>query len=490
MSIMNKWFSKGLLWLFFAHLLTAAVYSQRLKINIEVRPEKPGLLTIRGEFSEEPVEKDLLFLLSRADSGNLAARIGNLNLFDARGQSIGHRKIAEGAFAAERPFSAFVYQMETALPANVLSTAHISWIAGQKGVLRLNDLLPRFEAFYPTEVSLALPAGWETASSEKISAGRSFSVKNPENAFFIVGRGWNDLRFKVSRSNVTLIVDEKWNIDRSFLERSVREILLKYESYFGLIPQTDLLLVNFGFPADVGFDRWRAESFGGNVLIMTAPPVFESRLRQRMLEQFRHELFHLWMPNNLALEGDFAWFYEGFAQYSALKAGLALNHITFSDFLQTLEQAVDLAGRRSQPLSLIEASKSRWTGENSSVYAKGLAVAFLFDAALIKQSGGRRDLISMLGEIYEKFKKPGRAEDGNRALLEIINRNGALSAIAADYVTGEKKLDFEKHLEQTGIEISTGRTGVRFRVKEKLTGREKDFLDKLGYNNWRKNLKR
>ena len=221
---------------------------------------------------------------------------------------------------------------------------------------------------------------------------------------------------------------------------------------------------------------------------MSAPTVFESQLRQKFQEQLRHELFHLWMPNNLALDGNYSWFYEGFAQYSALKIGVELNQISFGDFLNTLEQSYNLANRRTQPISLIEASKNRWLGENSSVYAKGLAIAFLFDVALLKQSSGRRDLIFLLGQIYEKHKKPNKPEDGNAAILSLAATFKELLPIIEDYVKGAEKLDFAKYLQQTGIEILPNGANIKLQTKAKLTRGEKDFLNKLGYNNWRKIL--
>ena len=248
------------------------------------------------------------------------------------------------------------------------------------------------------------------------------------------------------------------------------------------------IIINFRFPKDVDFERWRGETNGANVIIMSAPTTFESRYRQRMQEQLRHELFHLWMPNNLALSGDYSWFYEGFAQYTALKLGVELNQIAFNDFLNTIEQSYNLGNRSSQPISLIEASKNRWLGENSSVYARGLAVAFLFDTALLRQSGGKRDLISVLRQIYEKHKKPNKTEDGNTAILRFFESYNELSPIIKDYVSGAEKLNFEQYLQQTGIEILPNGTNIKLKVKDGLSGREKDFLDKLGYNNWRKIL--
>lgn len=488
MSIMNKKFSRGLLFLVFAQVFSLAGFAQSLEINFSVNSQNPSEINVKGKFLQPSTEKNLLFVLSRADSENLGARISDVGLFDADNQKINYRKIADGSFIAEKVFDSFSYKMNADVPPNILSIAHISWISGDKGILRIEDLLPVFETKYAANVSIKLPESWKIETSETKINQNTFSVKNFENAVFVVGKNWNAHNFAVSGANVNLILDDKWKIEKAVIEKIVREIVTKYESYFGAIPQKNLQIVNFNFPKDVGFERWRAETFGGNVLIMSAPTVFESQLKQRFQEQLRHELFHFWMPNDLALEGNYAWFYEGFAQYSALKVGIELNQISFGDFLNTLEQAYNLANRRSQPISLIEASKNRWLGENSSVYAKGLAIAFLFDVALLKQSGGKRDLFFLLRQIYEKHKKPNESQDGNQAILSLTANYKELSPIIEDYVKEAKNLDFENYLRKTGIEITPNGANIKLRTKADLTRREKDFLNKLGYNNWRKIL--
>ena len=486
MSIMNKKFSRGLLFLCSLQILSLFCIAQSLKVNIEVKNTKLSEIHINGKFLDEISEKNLLFLLSYADSDNLGSRIENVELFDANDQKINYRKIAEGSFIAEKPFRSFSYRINAAIPANVLSVAHISWIADEKGILRLNDLLPDFETEFRTNVSIKIPDDWRLSTAESVTQVNSYFIEKAQNTAFVVGKGWKSRTFKVSDAVVNLVLDDQWKIETAVAEKIITDILLKYENYFGAIPEKKLHIVNFRFPKDVGFERWRAETFGGNILIMSAPTTFESRMQQRFQEQLRHELFHLWMPNNLALTGDYAGFYEGFAQYTALRAGVELNQISFRDFLDTLEQSSNLANRRSQPISLIEASKNRWLSENSSVYAKGLAIAFLFDVALLKQSGGKRDLIYLLSEIYKKHKNPNKREDGNAAILQFLESNKELAPIIKDYVEGAEKLNFEKYLAQTGIEIQPDGLKLKLKVKDDLTGREKDFLDKLGYNNWRK----
>jgi predicted metalloprotease with PDZ domain len=61
----------------------------------------------------------------------------------------------------------------------------------------------------------------------------------------------------------------------------------------------------------------------------------------RLSVPLTHELFHLWVPNALALEGDYDWFYEGFTMYQAMRAAGRLNLLTFEDFLNSIGRVFD-----------------------------------------------------------------------------------------------------------------------------------------------------
>ncbi len=54
-----------------------------------------------------------------------------------------------------------------------------------------------------------------------------------------------------------------------------------------------------------------------------------------------HELFHLWVPNGLKLNGDYDWFYEGFTLYQSMRAGMRLQSLGFQDYLNALSRAFD-----------------------------------------------------------------------------------------------------------------------------------------------------
>ena len=105
-----------------------------------------------------------------------------------------------------------------------------------------------------------------------------------------------------------------------------------------------------------------------------------------------HELFHLWVPNGLALDGDYDWFYEGFTIYRAARTAVSLDLLTLPEFLNALARAYDASHAQTNSLSLIEASRTRWTTGQSAVYSKGMVVAFILDLRTRTASRGKRSI--------------------------------------------------------------------------------------------------
>ena len=138
------------------------------------------------------------------------------------------------------------------------------------------------------------------------------------------------------------------------------------------------------FPGDVGPENWSAETRGNTVVLFVGNKEKGKRVLWRLGIALSHELFHLWVPNSLDLEGDYDWFFEGFTLYQALRTDLRLGLVSFDGYLQTIARLYE--SYRASPdrdrMSLIEASERRWSSGTSSVYEKGMLVAFMYDLML------------------------------------------------------------------------------------------------------------
>jgi len=171
-----------------------------------------------------------------------------------------------------------------------------------------------------------------------------------------------------------------------------------------------------------------------------------------------------------------------------LKGGVMMNRIRFDDFLDTLSRAYTIDSFQNPRMSLIEASQKRWSGGNTTVYARGMITAFLCDLALLKDSKGKTDVNSILKGVFGRYRgqKP-RASDANDAVLSLMSENPALTPIIQKYIKGIEAIDWAADLAAAGIQSEERNSVTTLKVIEKPDGRQRALLDKLGYNNWRKN---
>jgi predicted metalloprotease with PDZ domain len=197
-----------------------------------------------------------------------------------------------------------------------------------------------------------------------------------------------------------------------------------------------------------------------------------------------HELFHLWIPNGLALEGDYDWFYEGFTLYQALRAGSRLNLLTFQDYLNALGRAYDAykAARERDQLSLLDASKQRWTASPALVYNKGMLVAFLYDLTLRQQTRGKRSLDDVYRELFRLYHSSESRKDGNVAVLAALNHEGGMQELTRRYIESASVIELPAAIAPFGLQVETsgGRTSIS--VASSTSGAQRDLLRKFGYN--------
>ncbi|MDQ3712381.1 MAG: hypothetical protein M3388_09200 [Acidobacteriota bacterium] len=483
---MKKRFSAAAM-IFVEMLIFALVsWSQDIEANIKVL--FGATVRIEGRFLNEKLnqsKRNWAFLRSITGANNLGARITDFYLTDKQGRTVFFKKLIDGEYLADGEADFFQYQINLSPLPNAATLAHVSWLKDEQGILMLDDLLPQFsEDKRPISAKLKLevPPEWKIISSEKISDDNVFYVKNIEKAVFAVGKNWR----AQETSNLNLAILGEWQFTDAEAAKIAGEIFDGYRKLFGEIPAETAQIFLHRFPKETKFGRWEAETRGANLTILSSDVPFKTLSLQRFHEQLRHELFHLWIPNNLALTGNYDWFYEGFTVYQALRTGIATNQIRFEDFLDTLAQAYNLNNFQSQKVSLIESSKNRWSGVNSQAYARGMLVAFLCELTILKQSRGKHSIDNIFKDVYQKHRVPNKSANGNAAILKTLNNYSELNLIIKNYVEGAENIIWITDLANVGIEAKVENSFIKLSVKTKLSGKQKDLLDKLGYNNWRK----
>ena len=470
------------------------ISAQEFEVNIKLISNSPAVLRVEGKFTREnkiEPEKSWAFPRSFAGIENLGARVSELKLKDANNQEVSYKKLIDGEYLAENPAEFWSYQINVDSPPNEKALAHVSWLKDELGILMLGDLLPQFNAnnkAISAKIKFDFPPDWKVLSGEKRILENTFSVANIEKAVFLIGKNWREVKTSNENNALDFAISGEWNFSDAEAANMAKDIFEEYRKLFGEIPKSKIQIALAHFPKEIKFGRWEADTRGATSLIFSSDMPFKTLSLQRLHEQLRHEIFHLWIPNNLALTGNYDWFYEGFTVYKALKTGVQTNQIRFEDFLDTLSQAYRIDDFQTQTLSLIEASKNRWNGANSQVYSRGMLIAFLCDVALLRQSKGKRSIDDIFRQIYSKHRAPNELQDGNAAVLNVLKSYPELKLIIEKYINGTEKVNWQTDLESVGIESAKTEFDVKLNIKPKLNSRQKDLLNKLGYNNWRKIL--
>jgi predicted metalloprotease with PDZ domain len=415
----------------------------------------------------------------------LGARVGDIKLFGADGDPLVFRKFTDGEFVSTADIGSWEYEVDLSPLRTRDAAAHASWIFEDRGILMAGDLLP--EQAKNGTLRIDVPEGWHVFGVNSASDTRSFKIDDLEDSVVVVGKGWTRSVIKASGRTIFLSVSGRWHFTPAEAGEMAAEISSEYERRFGAGPSQQFHIVLSNFPATVPPGNWAAETRGNTLTIVSSDMPFKTQSLQRLHEQLRHELLHFWIPNGVNLTGNYDWFYEGFALYQSLKLAVGVNRIRFEDFLDTLSRAHSIdSAYTARPLSLVQASSSRFAGADTVVYARGMLVAFLCDLATLESSGGKRSVENILAEVIARHRKPAVSMDGNTAVIDLLRSHGELVPIVDGYVTGLDKIHWAKNLAAAGIEDSDVGPTTRLRVKEKLSSRQKTILDKLGYNNWRK----
>ncbi|MBK8466589.1 MAG: hypothetical protein IPL32_12225 [Chloracidobacterium sp.] len=459
--------------------------AQDVKAFIKIDSQAPTKVAISGRFLKWGDIKNLSFLSNLGDISGLGDRISNVEVFDKDDQRINIRRMMSGEYLAESAFTKWSYRVDLTPRKEPFAAAHISWLANG-GFLMLNDLLPQFDRKTAVAIGFTLPRDWVFADTEKIFSPDTLWIPNPEKAVFIIDTHEAPRRLSV-RQRLELNISGNWLFSDEKASETATSIFSEYERLLGVSPAGEFIVAIRKFPRSTAIGTWEADTRGRTITIISSDANFKSQSLQQLHEQMRHEMFHLWIPNGVNLNGNYDWFYEGFALYQSLKTGVALNRIRFDDYLDTLSRAYDIDKRLGQKLSLIEVSKNRWTGDNNTrVYARGMLVAFLCDLALLEKSKGKQSVTDILRKFYEKHRPPSAETDGNTAVLALLRSYTELTPMIERNITGAESVDWNSFIKAAGLEVDSTDQTTNLKVTVKPTGRQKDLLDKLGYNNWRK----
>lgn len=457
--------------------------AQDLTAVVRITADRPSTAFVEGQFSNGKGSGSLYFLDRFGSVTGLDKRISNVRLAESNGEFQPARPI-NGRYVAEN-IAKWAYDIEIAPSNDRFSAAHISRADARGALLVLDDILPQVPAgSRSARIIFDLPAGWTAAGSERPVEPNTYVIDDIEKAVFIAGPALREKTVRRGRSELDLVISGDWLFTDDEAVKMAGSIFAEHERTFGGPAAERMLIAIMPFPHNTPTGQWEAGSRGSSVTIVSSDMPFKNQSVQRLHEQLRHEIFHLWIPNGVNLTGNYDWFYEGFALYASLKIGVAANRIGFGDMLDTLGRAYDIGGRRTDD-SLIGLSKSRWSGSNSILYARGLLIGFLCDIAILERSKGKRSIDNVLRTVFERHRStPPR--DANEAVLAILRSHDEVRELVERYIVAGEAVAWQPYLRAAGLESAADRGPTRLKAVADPSRRQKQMLDDLGYNNWRK----
>jgi len=461
-------------------------HAQSINARISVVSLSPARLKVEGERAEGT--RIWSFRNAYGSLIGLGERIENLSLKNASGVEVAVRKMAAGEYESQSEANRFSYEVNLNAPAMPTDLAHASWLAGERGFLMLGDLLPlvsnQERSHSASIIDLTVPANWTVATTETKRADALFEVNDLENAVFFAGRNLRERSKIIGALNFTLAITGDWSFADEDVLSMAADILKEHAVAVGGTTPKRAMLMLAPFPQKFGAERWAAETRGETVMLLSGQSPSRVIGLAQLSVSLTHELFHLWVPNALTLDGDYDWFYEGFTLYQALRVGVKLQYLTFQDYINSLGRAFEIYQSVSERdrFSLIEASRRRWSGAGALVYQKSLIVAFLYDLTLRQMSGGKRTLDDVYRSLFRYNHDAMMRSDGNAAALNALKSQEGMQDFTRRYIENAAAIDLNSAIAPFGLTTQNFGARTIVRVSGSLTRSQRDLLRKLGYN--------
>ncbi|MDT7602305.1 MAG: hypothetical protein QOF61_302 [Acidobacteriota bacterium] len=462
-------------------MTAAATRAQTTQARISVVSLSPPRVRIEG--TRDAPTKVWSFRNAYAGIIGLGERIENLSLADERGAVVAARKLAPGEYESATDAVKFSYDVKLDPPTSATDAAHVSWLAETRGALMPGDLLPL--PLTHARVGFKLPDGWKIASPVKSDAAGVFDFADAESSLVFAGQDVRERVANVRGMELRVAVAGDWAFTDQEVAETVTAIVKEHAKTFGAMPSKTALVVVAPFPRQASASQWAAETRGAIVLYLAGRAPSKLSALARLSSPLAHESFHLWVPNGLSLTGDYAWFYEGFTNYQALRVSQRLGNLSFDDYLDALAHTYDGYEllKPQDTVSLLEASARRWSGADALIYSKGMLVAALYDLSVRKSTGGRRSLEDVYRVLFRRAQTQPHERDGNASVLSALDEVSGANGFTSRFIKGVEKIDLGAELTPFGLRVERVGSRNRIVVSTSLSSSQRDLLRQIGYNN-------
>jgi predicted metalloprotease with PDZ domain len=167
-----------------------------------------------------------------------------------------------------------------------------------------------------------------------------------------------------------------------------------------------------------------------------------------------------------------------------MRAAVALNLLTFQDFLSAVGRAFDFyrSAREKDQVSLLDASKRRWTGSPALIYNKGMLVAFLYDLQLRQKTDGKRSLVDVYRALFRRHRGTEARADGNSAVIAALNEPADMREFTRSYIETASPIELGAMIAPFGLRVESFGARTQVLVADPLKREQRDLLRKFGYN--------
>lgn len=462
----------------------ANIYAQTLRASITVTSLAPAKIRINAEAPS--ATNTLSFRNAYGGVLGLGERIEKLEARGPSGETIPVQKLAPGEFQAAQKFTRFSYDVDVAGPSLPAQMSHVSWLNRDQGLLMLADLLPQSTRdsvnFSSARIQLDVPPVWTIASNVK-SEGYQYVSEDSDKAVFLIGPLVHQKTRQLVSTNFSIITSGKWPISDDAAMKMAGRIIEQYSQVTGFELKRSSVLMLIPYPGEPGPEIWSAETRDNAVVLLLGRNARSKNVLDRLGIVLSHELFHLWVPSSLKLEGEYDWFFEGFTLYEALKMDLRLGLISFQDYLDTIARVYDsyLASVDHDRLSLLEAAERRWTTSSSLVYDKGMLVAFIYDLMLRNLSQCKASVDDVYKQLFRLA--PTGQGSANETIIRLLSEHEGMESFANIYVQGVGSINLESVLSPNGFQVQrkAQTRATKLTVGGDLTKAQRNLLSCLGY---------
>ena len=457
------------------------VHGQTLKAKVTIAP---SLTEIRIQVDSDTAAQEWSFRNTYAGVLGLGERIEHFEAIGKAGESLPVRKITAGEYRSDEKVTRISYSVKLELPSRPGDFAHVSWLTDDYGFLMFADLLPQMfgKAASPEQgvlIELETSVDWHVRSAIVPNEKNQYLVMDPESAVFFVARSLRASTKMVELMEVEVVSSGVWPFADAEVLKVAAKVIGKYFEITGFRLKQKSVVMLAPLPPSQSTSFWRAETRGSTVVLLLDPRAKRANWLGQLGVIFTHEIFHLWVPNSLHLQGDYDWFFEGFTLYAALLTALDLKLITFQEYLDTISRVYDSYLSYSDSLSLIEASEQRWTSAAPLVYDKGMLVAFMYDLITRQESGGKSTLADRYRALFKSH--PDDRANANEVIASLLDSSVATKGFSQSYVESRSVVELERFLPPYGIQVDSNGPRTHLSVRKGITKNQRQLWRSLGY---------